>query len=243
MRSGIFIRFVFISLLWSITSASAQVPFKLYNPGDYFAGAGIIGINFGSNALYNHKSPLTDTEIAALSVQNISSFDRSATRFYSRQAARWSDGFLIAGTLLPAGLFIAKEFRDDNGIVAVMALESILLSSAEVQLVKGLVKRPRPFVYNPIAPQSEKRKKDATASFFSGHTALTATASMYTASVYTMTHPDNKRDPWIWTGAVLIPLTTGYLRYKAGKHFPSDILAGFIIGSINGILIPQLHKK
>ena len=94
-----------------------------------------------------------------------------------------------------------------------------------------------------IAPQSGKKEKDTTASFSPDMPALTATASMYTFSICDDASPTISAIPWIWTGAVLIPLTTGYLRYKAGKHFPSDILAGFIIRSINGILIPQLQKN
>jgi membrane-associated phospholipid phosphatase len=36
---------------------------------------------------------------------------------------------------------------------------------------------------------------------------------------------------------------TGYLRYYSGKHYPTDIIAGAIIGSITGWGIPALHRK
>ena len=41
----------------------------------------------------------------------------------------------------------------------------------------------------------------------------------------------------------MIPAITGYLRVKAGKHYPTDTIAGYLLGATAGILIPQLHKK
>lgn len=45
-----------------------------------------------------------------------------------------------------------------------------------------------------------------------------------------------------WAGAAVIPGTIGYWRYTSGKHFPSDILAGYLVWAGTGILIPYLHK-
>jgi membrane-associated phospholipid phosphatase len=42
--------------------------------------------------------------------------------------------------------------------------------------------------------------------------------------------------------ASIPPLVTGWLRMKALAHFPSDVLAGYLIGGGFGILIPQLHR-
>ena len=86
-------------------------------------------------------------------------------------------------------------------------------------------------------------KADANASFFSGHTAMTASAAAFTATVYSIYHPDSKALPYIYISAAAIPLTTGYLRYKAGKHFPTDIAAGLIVGALNGFLIAKWHKS
>lgn len=243
MPKLLFVSLFFLLFLPGRTFLYAQTPFRLHSPEDYITGGGLIGFTIGSNLVYRNKSSLSEEEIARVNIYSVNKFDRSAAYQYSVQAAHWSDGLLVAGILAPATLYCGSEFRKGSLTVSVMALETILLTAAEIQLVKGLVKRKRPFVYNSSAPVSEKRKADATASFFSGHTALTATATMYTATVYTLTHPNRSRDPWIWAGAAAIPAATGFLRYKAGKHFPSDIIAGFLVGTLNGILIPQLHKR
>ena len=36
--------------------------------------------------------------------------------------------------------------------------------------------------------------------------------------------------------------TTGYLRYAAGRHYPTDILAGAAMGAFVGYIVPSLHE-
>ena len=40
----------------------------------------------------------------------------------------------------------------------------------------------------------------------------------------------------------MLPAVTGYLRFKAGKHFPTDIIVGYGVGATIGYLVPELHK-
>ena len=39
-----------------------------------------------------------------------------------------------------------------------------------------------------------------------------------------------------------IPAWTGIERYLAGKHFPTDIIPGYIFGAACGFFIPHLHR-
>ena len=48
---------------------------------------------------------------------------------------------------------------------------------------------------------------------------------------------------WIWAASLSVATLTGYLRYAAGKHHPSDILAGAVLGSFVGWLMPTLHES
>ena len=47
----------------------------------------------------------------------------------------------------------------------------------------------------------------------------------------------------IWSFAAAIPMATGYLRVKGGRHFPTDVISGYAIGAFVGWLIPELHEK
>ncbi len=40
-----------------------------------------------------------------------------------------------------------------------------------------------------------------------------------------------------------LPALTGYLRIRAGKHYPSDVLAGYALGALIGYAVPALHRK
>jgi hypothetical protein len=221
----------------------AQNRLKLTTPDDYIVSAASVSLFIGGNYFYRHKTPLTEAEINSLSISNINSLDRRATRHYSVQAEKASDVMLVSSIVLPAVLLADNEIRKDFGALTVVYIQTTVMAGAEIQFVKGLLDRARPFVYNPAAPMSAKRKADANASFFSGHTAMTASAAAFTATAYSIYNPNSKALPYLYISAAAIPITTGYLRYRAGKHFPTDIAAGLIVGIANGFLMASLHKN
>jgi len=94
-------------------------------------------------------------------------------------------------------------------------------------------------------PLDDKLDRDANRSFFSGHASHTAAFSFFMAKVIHDYHKNAKRKVKriIWISAATIPMFTSYLRVKAGKHFPTDVITGYIVGASVGFLIPHLHKK
>ena len=63
-----------------------------------------------------------------------------------------------------------------------------------------------------------------------------------TASVHGKMYPDSSAKGWVWGGCLAAASTTAYLRYAAGRHFLTDVLAGAAIGSLTGWLVPHLHE-
>jgi membrane-associated phospholipid phosphatase len=88
-----------------------------------------------------------------------------------------------------------------------------------------------------------KTRRDARFSFFSGHTSLTAALCFTTAKVFSDYSDIPTHEALVWTGAALFPIATGLLRFEAGKHFPSDIIAGYFLGGAIGFLVPWLHRR
>lgn len=110
-------------------------------------------------------------------------------------------------------------------------------------LTAGLTARKRPYVCSKDAPLTAKTDKQATNSFYAGHTAATAAATFFVAKVYHDFNPSSTARPYIWAAAAIVPVAVGYLRIRAGKHFSSDNIIGYAVGSSIGILVPELRKR
>ncbi len=237
------LKFLFLSIVCASLTMSSSIAQRPYSIGkkDILYGTLLLHFNVTGYQFYKNKSALTINEINALSINSISGFDRSATNHYNLSAAKTSDVLLYSSLASPAFLLIDPAIRQDGWRVSVVYLEAISLTAAGVALIKAFVKRPRPFVYNPNAPLDKKLEPDAAASFLSGHTAMTSTAAFFAVRTWTRYHP-NDNAILMYSAAALVPLTTGYFRYQAGKHFPTDVLGGFLLGAINVFIVDALHK-
>ena len=89
-----------------------------------------------------------------------------------------------------------------------------MLNAGVTLLTKYTVRRIRPFNFDPNTSLEKKTSVNAKASFFSGHTSITATNSFFTAKVFSDYYPDSKWKPMVWTVAASIPAITGYLRVR-----------------------------
>ena len=184
----------------------------------------------------------SNEELLSLNRTEISAFDRPATSNYSPKSGKKSDVLRNTAWVLPAVFLPQKRIRKDFGIVTVMALETFLIAQGGTTVVKGAVGRTRPFLYNPEVGVDEKTGSGTKLSFFSGHTSMSAALSFFVAKVIN-DYSTNTAVKWsVWSGAALLPATVGYLRVRAGKHFPTDVMTGYAFGALVGFIIPHLHK-
>lgn len=174
--------------------------------------------------------------------------DPQTTRRLDNNAHQVSNGFLFGSAALPvlAPMLAGQESRHKMGVTYLIALEGILANLAITNLTKELAKRPRPFTFGRVPDEIMNKSllytKNSFRSFFSGHTSIAASNSFLAAKLLNDFYPDSKLKPAIWATAVVIPAITGYLRVKAGRHFTTDVLMGFIAGAAVGLIIPELHK-
>lgn len=192
--------------------------------------------------LERKRSALSVESLNSLDRNSIRIFDRNATYNWNTNAAKWSDGLMLGTSVLPLMFLIDKRSRNDYGKVATIYTEIFLLNTALTNLTKELVQRKRPYVYNPNAPLKKKLSKDATHSFFSGHVSFTASMSFGFAQMYSAYNPNSKALPAVWFASSVLPLAVGILRNRAGKHFWTDIIVGYVVGASVGLIVPQLHK-
>lgn len=221
--------------------AQSPYQFNWKTDGSLLAFGGVasgLGIHFRSTLPL-----LTPADLEVLNKNDINSFDRIATKYYSPAAHNASDVFWYGSHAFSLLFLTNKRTRQDFSKIAGMYGEVFLLNSGLTVLTKTTFRRTRPFVYNPEAPLDKKFTKTARSSFVSGHTSMTAANSFFAAKVFSDYFPDSKWKPAIWTAAAIIPGITGYLRVRAGKHYPTDTIAGYALGAAIGVLIPQLHKR
>jgi membrane-associated phospholipid phosphatase len=183
-------------------------------------------------------------KIQSLSTSSIPRFDRWAADVYSEKAADASDLFFYGSMPLPLLVMLADgKMRKDFGKLAFMYLEAMSVTGVLYSGSSYLTSRYRPYAYNPEAPMNLRTRGGAKNSFFAGHVALVGTSTFFIAKVFSDYHPDSKAK-WIpYTIASIATATTGYLRHKGGRHFPSDVLIGTAVGPLVGILIPHFHKN
>jgi len=205
------------------------------------AGAGLI---FAGLAVQSNQEPLTLAEIDALDPNDVNSFDRSATEQWSTGADLASDVLVMTLMASPVALAIAETGNKNGLTLGVMYAETVLLNNGVTQLLKGATDRTRPFTYNddPEIPEEKKYQTNTRRSFPSGHTANAFAAAVFLGTTYSKLHPESAARKWVWAGSITAATAVGYFRYRAGKHFPTDIITGAVIGASFGYLVPKLHE-
>ena len=223
------------------TSIEAPYVVNLIHNGS-FTGTGLA--LYGASAyIKSNQQPLSKENIGDLDLNRVWELDRGATRFSSANAHQASNFFLYSSMVTPF-LYLTKEkSRKNFDAIILMQAETLLLTNAITCLTKTIVNRPRPYAYNASFPLDDKLDFNSKESFFSGHVAATASMSFFTATTFSQYYPDSKLKPLVWSYAVIWPAATGYFRYTAGKHFPTDIITGYLVGAMTGILIPKIHQK
>ena len=131
--------------------------------------------------------------------------------------------------------FIIKGCCSEK-IAGVAVLASCFLEIIVVNgFLKNLIARPRPFVtYDEVIPLANILSEH---SFPSGHTAL----------VFSMAFVIYKLFPQIYGNvAIVIACLVGLSRVYLGVHYPSDVLAGIIVGwfvSLVTVYVKNQYKK
>lgn len=235
--------FLLILKIGICTTLSAQSPYHLNWKKEIPFVSTAVGLNLTGVYLAKELELLTPLEIAGLNAQNVNSFDRFATRNYSTGFAQASNGLEIATQLAPVLFLTGKNTRKHFGQIIILYLEASFINTGVTIISKMTFRRTRPFVYNPAVSLDDKLTRTARTSFISGHTSTAAVGSFFAAKVFSDFYPDSKWKPVVWGAAAVIPGVMGYFRVAAGKHYPTDVIAGYLVGGTIGFLVPHLHRK
>jgi membrane-associated phospholipid phosphatase len=243
-----------ITLNLSDYRTSIETPYRLDKKKDLAIGLGASALII-TGLIFKGIKPATDSlDIINSDISKIPSFDRSAIHQSNGTYQSASDILEITALALPFVAFVDKRVSGHAPQIILLYLETLSLDFAAYNMTTGIVNRRRPLTYNtdssineagvlvPDVPFGAKLTSGAQESFFSGHTSIAATATFFGARVFTDLRPQSKLVPFVWGAAIFVPGFVGFSRYKAGKHFPSDVVTGYLIGAAIGYLNPTLHK-
>ena len=120
----------------------------------------------------------------------------------------------------------------------------IVAVNAWMPMIKAVVMRPRPYMEYPdrvkgVADAGSGGSLNSIAS--QGY----SFPSLHSASVVALmvSIANEVRKKWMWVLAVVISLLVGVSRAVTGMHYPTDILAGWILGLISTGICMLLEKK
>ena len=147
----------------------------------------------------------------------------------------WTSNSLVLAPAVPIGLSVAGLAADNRDVLHAGCVTGLSFATAFL-LTEGLkftVQRPRPYLTYP--DELHPVRTTFGYSFPSGHTSLT----FATATSLCLCYPK-----WyVVVPSVIWAAGVGFSRLYLGVHYPSDVLAGALIGTASAVLVYNLSKS
>ncbi|MFC1887946.1 phosphatase PAP2 family protein [Candidatus Cloacimonadota bacterium] len=177
------------------------------------------------------QKKLQDNEASNLNKNDIPWYDNWISFKYDKDLKKVSDYTYMS--LL--GTSLALTFHRKNFIENFLVLGEIMVAQSAVgKWVKTISARKRPYVYD----TSSNRKNQN--SFYSLHSSGAFAIATYTYYYYSKMHGRNYLlAALLYSGAS----ATAVLRVASAQHFPSDVVAGALAGSLISYLICHKYES
>lgn len=239
----------FLLLPWAAASLAAQHDSVVYRIRPWvdvpICVVSSVAIFTGLEA-QERSDPLSAATIAGLQRSDVPWFDRGALRIdpaaQDRMLGR-SDLLLNTAAVAPVLLALDRRVRREWLGVLTLYVEAATVTGGLQTWGSVGVKRYRPITYLATASDGQRRDARNIRSFYSGHTANAAVATFFMAQVLSDLHPElGGKRWWLYGAATIPPALVGYYRIQGGKHFPSDVVFGGLMGAAAGVLVPYWHR-
>jgi len=220
---------------------------------NYWVTGGIIagGLTLESIgvAWISNKSQISIGELQNLDRKDISPIDSWALNFDPSKRSKFeklSSQLQTVIAFLPFVTLIDPTIRKDwLDILLIYAQTQAITNNFYLYSPFGATfqNRLRPVVYYTAVDTGKRTEPNNRNSLYSGHVAAVAEASFFTAKIFCDYHPELGMNKYLVYGAAAIPpLLMSYFRLGALAHFPTDIMVGFGVGALCGILVPEFHR-
>jgi hypothetical protein len=200
-------------------------------------------------AWISNKSQISIGELNNLDRKDISPIDSWALNFDPSKRSKFeklSSQLQTVMAFLPFVTLIDPTIRKDwLDILLIYAQTQAITNNFYLYSPFGATfqNRLRPVVYYTAVDTGKRTEPNNRNSLYSGHVAACAEASFFTAKIFCDYHPELGMNKYLVYGAAAIPpLLMSYFRLGALAHFPTDLMVGFGVGALCGILVPEFHR-
>jgi undecaprenyl-diphosphatase len=125
----------------------------------------------------------------------------------------------------------------------VMFTQGFFLTYGSKELIGRIVHRYRPYLYFDEPYNFPWLDNRFNRSFPSGGTAVSFMPAAFLSVTFSQEFPDSRWKIPVVAGSFTLASVVGVTRIFSGDHFLTDVLAGAVIGTFYGWLIPTLHKR
>jgi membrane-associated phospholipid phosphatase len=152
------------------------------------------------------------------------------------------DPLVMEGPIVP----YARGSKDAGQQITLINLEALAFTGLVFRTIEMSVARARPYVWdckNRVANDAECHEKGirGTNSFMSGHAGVAATgAALICSHQLHLNLYGRVGAPVTCATAISLAIMAGVGRITADKHYMTDVIAGWVIGALSGILVPEL---
>jgi len=239
-KPGAFLRALFVLLLVAPGTGVAQTQ-HTWSTGREVAitGTGAAWYGFSMWKAEQNRA----LSLPPLNYGRLPRIDRSATRNWSLGAHRASNVLFGVATAASLATAVVNQHGEQPLLPVVIIMQSGSFSAGLTNTVKELVRRPRPYLYNTTVPSSLHHPGEDAVGFWSGHTANMAAISFSCAHLVQRSNASPTLKTVTWIGAALAPAAMAHLRVRAGRHFPTDVLTGYVVGAAVGFAVPYFHRS
>ncbi len=173
---------------------------------------------------------------------SLNAFDRSFAGIWQPTWATLSDVGLATLSVGAGAVLLVDEgpLAALNDMVVVA--ESGFVATALPSMTTLATSRPRPYAYGSKAPLSQRNSGSAALSFISSHTSISFAIATSMFIAMKRLHPHSAL-PWVVLGVGLaLASSIATARLLAGEHFPTDAMAGAVVGASVGTVVSAVHR-
>lgn len=202
--------------------------------------AGVVAL-FGSYRLNKMQ-----VEAKPFESSSLLPWDKPFAGTWNPNAGTAANAFTVLG-LTPVALGVVGYFKQEVKGCELAALSLMFVQAMAIQSGLNLMTRsakiwPRPFILGEDGG-AERLKGEAYGSFYSGHSSAAFSVAVLTSVWFQNTYSSSKYTPYVWGASLSMATAIAVLRVAAGKHYPTDVLAGALVGSLVSIVVLKTHER